>query len=112
MTLSIDHIVICVNDVNAAIETYRGLGFNAFYGGKHASGQTHNGLIVFDDGSYDDCHIKSMQVRRMDDGVPCGYNPNHFADSVGFCCNDIGEIIQVLFAVTDFEGVEAEREAA
>ena len=52
MTLSIDHIVISVNDVNAAIETYRGLGFNAFYGGKHASGQTHNGLVVFDDGSY------------------------------------------------------------
>ena len=52
MTLSIDHIVISVDDVNTAIATYRGLGFNAFYGGKHASGQTHNGLIVFDDGSY------------------------------------------------------------
>jgi catechol 2,3-dioxygenase-like lactoylglutathione lyase family enzyme len=52
MSLSIDHIVISVNDVNAAIETYRNLGFNAFYGGKHASGKTHNGLIVFDDGSY------------------------------------------------------------
>jgi catechol 2,3-dioxygenase-like lactoylglutathione lyase family enzyme len=52
MALAIDHIVISVNDVNAAIETYRGLGFNAFYGGKHASGITHNGLIVFSDGSY------------------------------------------------------------
>jgi catechol 2,3-dioxygenase-like lactoylglutathione lyase family enzyme len=52
MTLSIDHVVISVNDVNTAIETYRALGFNAFYGGKHASGQTHNGLIVFNDGSY------------------------------------------------------------
>lgn len=52
MGLSIDHIVISVNDVNAAIETYRGLGFHAFYGGKHANGLTHNGLVVFKDGSY------------------------------------------------------------
>jgi len=52
MALSIDHIVISVHDVYAAIETYHKLGFTAFYGGKHASGLTQNGLVVFDDGSY------------------------------------------------------------
>jgi len=58
----------------------------------------------FDDGSYDDCHIKSMQVRRMDDGVPCQLNPNVFADSVGFCCADIGKFVTVMFMVTDHDG--------
>ncbi|MBK7881805.1 MAG: DUF11 domain-containing protein [Saprospiraceae bacterium] len=59
---------------------------------------------VFDDGSYDDCHIASMQARRMDNGVPCQYNPNVYADSVGFCCADIGNLVQVMFKVTDAEG--------
>lgn len=59
---------------------------------------------VFDDGSYDDCHIASMQARRMDDGVPCQYNPNVYADSVGFCCADIGNLVQVMLKVTDAEG--------
>ena len=52
MSLSIDHVVISVRDVDTAIETYQKQGFTAFYGGKHASGLTHNGLVVFDDGSY------------------------------------------------------------
>jgi catechol 2,3-dioxygenase-like lactoylglutathione lyase family enzyme len=67
MALSIDHIVISVNDVNTAIETYRGLGFNAFYGGKHASGLTHNGLVVFDDGSYLEL-IGLVEPSKADEG--------------------------------------------
>lgn len=59
---------------------------------------------VFDDGSYDDCHIKSMKVRRMDNGVPCNYSSTEFADTVGFCCADAGRLVTVLFQVTDFEG--------
>ncbi|MBK9993377.1 MAG: hypothetical protein IPP01_05155 [Saprospiraceae bacterium] len=43
---------------------------------------------VFDDGSYDDCHIKSFKVRRMDNGTPCNYSSATFQDSVGFCCED------------------------
>jgi catechol 2,3-dioxygenase-like lactoylglutathione lyase family enzyme len=50
--LSLDHIVISVVDLNAAIEHYQALGFSAFYGGKHADGNTHNGLIIFRDGTY------------------------------------------------------------
>lgn len=67
MALSIDHIVISVNDVNAAIETYRQRGFNAFYGGKHASGLTHNGLVVFDDGSYLEL-IGLVEPEKADEG--------------------------------------------
>ncbi|MDQ3141507.1 MAG: hypothetical protein M3Q56_04590, partial [Bacteroidota bacterium] len=61
---------------------------------------------VFDDGSYDDCHIKSMQVRRMDGGKPCGSQLQNFRDSVEFCCADVGNLISVLFRVTDHEGNE------
>jgi catechol 2,3-dioxygenase-like lactoylglutathione lyase family enzyme len=51
MLLGLDHIVIAVNDLEAAIEDYRRLGFTVVPGGKHPVG-THNGLIAFADGSY------------------------------------------------------------
>jgi catechol 2,3-dioxygenase-like lactoylglutathione lyase family enzyme len=47
-----DHAIIAVADLEPALADYRALGFNAFYGGQHADGQTHNGLVVFADGSY------------------------------------------------------------
>jgi catechol 2,3-dioxygenase-like lactoylglutathione lyase family enzyme len=50
--LSLDHIVIAVTDLDSAIEHYRALGFSTFYGGKHADGNTHNALIVLQDGTY------------------------------------------------------------
>ncbi|MEO6190927.1 MAG: hypothetical protein ABIO44_11750, partial [Saprospiraceae bacterium] len=59
---------------------------------------------VFDDGSYDNCHLKSMQVKRMDNGKPCQFNGTQFADSLGFCCSDIGKLIPVMFRVTDESG--------
>ena len=52
MTLSIDHIIIYVEDLQAAIETYRAAGFTTNYGGQHADGFTENALIVFADASY------------------------------------------------------------
>ncbi|HRI01249.1 MAG TPA: SdrD B-like domain-containing protein [Saprospiraceae bacterium] len=61
---------------------------------------------VFDDGSYDDCHIKDFKVRRMDNGVKCNLNSTVFADSVGFCCADIGSNVVVIFKVTDQHGNE------
>ena len=47
-----DHAIIAVHDLEQAIADYRALGFNAFFGGQHADGKTHNGLIVFADGGY------------------------------------------------------------
>lgn len=52
MTLSIDHIIIYVEDLQSAINQYREAGFTTNYGGQHADGITENGLIVFSDGSY------------------------------------------------------------
>lgn len=52
MALSLDHVVIYVNDLNAAMDDYREAGFTVNYGGQHADGITENGLIVFADGTY------------------------------------------------------------
>lgn len=51
MILGIDHIVIAVRALDAAMETYRRLGFSVVEGGAHAYG-SHNALIGFEDGSY------------------------------------------------------------
>ncbi len=51
MITGIDHIVIAVNSLERAIETYRGLGFTVVEGGKHPYG-SYNALIGFADGSY------------------------------------------------------------
>ena len=52
MTLPLDHLVILVPDLDAAITDYRALGFSVHPGGTHADGATHNALVVFADGSY------------------------------------------------------------
>jgi hypothetical protein len=48
----LDHVIIAVNDLEQAMEDYRALGFTVNYGGRHASGTTHNALICFQDGTY------------------------------------------------------------
>lgn len=50
--LTLDHVVILVDDLEAAIADYNALGFTVQRGGTHADGFTHNALIGFADGSY------------------------------------------------------------
>jgi len=52
MTLSLDHVVIRVRDLEQTIADYSELGFTVQRGGTHADGATHNALIGFEDGSY------------------------------------------------------------
>jgi catechol 2,3-dioxygenase-like lactoylglutathione lyase family enzyme len=52
MLTGIDHLVIAVPDLDAAIKTYRDLGFTVVAGGRHTGVGTDNALIVFRDGSY------------------------------------------------------------
>lgn len=52
MPLSLDHVVILVTDLEAAISDYSALGFTVQRGGSHADGATHNALVGFADGSY------------------------------------------------------------
>lgn len=51
MITGIDHIVIAVDSLERAIETWRGLGFTVAEGGKHPYG-SYNALVGFADGSY------------------------------------------------------------
>ena len=52
MPLTLDHIVILVDELEAAIAHYSSLGFTVQRGGTHADGATHNALVGFADGSY------------------------------------------------------------
>jgi catechol 2,3-dioxygenase-like lactoylglutathione lyase family enzyme len=52
MITCIDHIVILVRDLPAAMDDYTTLGFTVTPGGIHAGGATHNALVTFADGSY------------------------------------------------------------
>src|SRR5262245_34715412 len=51
-SFKIDHIVIMVADLAAAIKGYTSLGFTVLEGGSHAGNPTHNALVVFEDGVY------------------------------------------------------------
>ena len=51
MLKGIDHLVVVVPELEAAVASYRGLDFTVVPGGRHPIG-THNALIAFADGSY------------------------------------------------------------
>jgi hypothetical protein len=68
-------------------------------------GYAHVYAKTFDDGSYDDCWIDSMAVKRMDDGEGCGIVEDEFGPYVTFCCADIANNdIMVRFRVYDASG--------
>lgn len=52
MIAAIDHMVILVSDLAAAIADYSALGFTVLPGGTHTGGATHNALVVFEDDTY------------------------------------------------------------
>jgi hypothetical protein len=48
----LDHLVIAVNDLAQTMRDYQSLGFTVQPGGKHPGRQSHNALVVFEDGTY------------------------------------------------------------
>lgn len=50
--LALDHIVIAVHNLDAAMADYRALGFQVLVGGQHPGRTSHNALVVFSDGAY------------------------------------------------------------
>ena len=52
MSLALDHAIIAVTNLDAAIRDYRRLGFTVTPGGTHANRATHNALIIFANGTY------------------------------------------------------------
>ena len=52
MLTAVDHLIIAVPDLPAAVESYRGLGFTVVPGGRHTGIGTYNALIAFQDTAY------------------------------------------------------------
>jgi catechol 2,3-dioxygenase-like lactoylglutathione lyase family enzyme len=52
MVKGIDHVVIAVKDLEAAMNSYERLGFTVLPGGRHTGLGTSNALIAFADGAY------------------------------------------------------------
>ncbi|WP_225772219.1 VOC family protein [Inquilinus sp. Marseille-Q2685] len=52
MSLSLDHVVIAVRDLERTVADYQALGFTVVPGGEHTHGASRNALIVFADGAY------------------------------------------------------------
>lgn len=60
---------------------------------------------AFDNGSTDDCCLGAFQLKRLEDG-PCDSDsdPDDFATNLSFCCQDIGQSINVIMRVSDCAG--------
>lgn len=54
MSFKLDHVIIHVANLEAGMARAREQGFRTFFGGVHASGTTHNALICFADGTYEE----------------------------------------------------------
>jgi len=61
---------------------------------------------AFDDGSWDPCGIKKIEVRRMESSA-CG-EISVFGEAVKFCCEDVGNTVMVRMRVTDLSDNENE----
>jgi catechol 2,3-dioxygenase-like lactoylglutathione lyase family enzyme len=68
MAIGIDHIVIVVNDLDAASRDYTTAGFTVVPGGEHTNGKSRNALIAFADGTY-------FELIAFDDVNDAGGNP-------------------------------------
>ena len=65
--LRLDHAVIAVADLAAAMADYEALGFTVRFGGEHPGRRTHNALIYFADGSYLELIAERLELPPTDD---------------------------------------------
>lgn len=56
---------------------------------------------VFDSGSWDECSVVHMEVKRMDTDPTCRLNQNILSPTITFCCTDAGKVIPVVLRVYD-----------
>lgn len=71
MALTLDHVILAVDDLEAASATMRAEGFTVVPGGVHGNGATHNNLIIFEDGTY----IELLAPTGQAPGDAAGYAP-------------------------------------
>jgi Glyoxalase-like domain len=61
----IDHVMICVPELDAGIEAYRRIGFDVHHGGAHAGQATHNAIAFFQDD-----YLELLSLRQDPRSVP------------------------------------------
>ena len=72
------------------------------YVGLNAEGVAWAGVDAFEDGSWDNCALDKLRVRRMETSS-CGVT-NVFGDKIKFCCDDIGKEIMIQLEAVDKAG--------
>ena len=70
MIVRIDHVVICMPDLQQAIAQYTKLGFNVFPGGSHPGKGTHNAIALLDDDYIELMSIRDPAEHRAAVGKP------------------------------------------
>jgi catechol 2,3-dioxygenase-like lactoylglutathione lyase family enzyme len=80
MFTGIDHVVIVVHELEAAIASYSRAGFTVVRGGKHPIG-SHNALIAFTDGTY----LELIAFFEPKSGHPWQAALEHGGGIVDFC---------------------------
>ncbi len=70
MIVRIDHVVICMPDLQQAIAQYTKLGFNVFPGGSHPGKGTHNAIALLDDDYIELMSIRDPAEHRASVGKP------------------------------------------
>jgi hypothetical protein len=69
-----------------------------------SDGITSLGAQYFDEGSYDNCGPVYFKVRRMDSNCPgLTTDRTRFNDAISFCCEDVGDTVNVILRVYDRE---------
>lgn len=97
-SLVLDHFVIAVKDLDQAITDYQNLGFRVMFGGKHASGTTHNALIPLADGVYFELIAKTgeeptnTEVEDFRSFFQWGYGPAGYALSTDDLEEDVADM--------------------
>jgi catechol 2,3-dioxygenase-like lactoylglutathione lyase family enzyme len=60
----IDHVMICVPDLEAGIATYTRIGFNIFHGGAHEGRSTHNAIAFHQEDYLELLSLRAEPARR------------------------------------------------
>jgi hypothetical protein len=80
MTITFDHAIIYVNNLERGMTDFGALGFTVRRGGEHTEMGTHNALIIFQDGTY--LELLAPLPGRTPQGFPGRLGDEGFA---GFC---------------------------
>lgn len=110
MIRGIDHFVVVVPELEAAIKSYSELGFTVVRGGKHNIG-THNALIAFADGSY----IELIAFLTPVAGHPWYDAMSKSGGMVDFCAQtddlaaDVANFRRAGISITDPNGMTRDR---